>query len=397
MTTTIRPQLLLTVICLTLGCGRDLSQQETETLIAMAVPAEGMSRMASPSNAVADDPAAAALGQKIFFDKGFSHDGSVACASCHVADQGWSDDRAVSVGVQMRKGGRHSMPVLTAADQRWWFWDGRADSMWSQAIAAMESEDEMDFSRAEAAHYVLKRYGKAYAQVFGSVPNLSGVPARAKPGLGGWEQLSPTQRTRVERVFTNIGKALEAYERKLDCSDTRFDQWAKGAVTMTRQESEGAANFIREGCVDCHSGANFSDSEFHNIGIGSNGPAPDYGRQTGAIALALSPFNAAGVYSDDRNWGAARLKAAAAEQGTLGAFRTPSLRGVAQRRSFGHRGDHRTLRDFLNHYDRLRPQPSAVGQLDPLLRGVNVRGERSMEAFLSMLNCRPVPAALTAH
>lgn len=385
------------LVLLSFGCGRELSPGETLDLQAMAVPAEGLAVPASPSNAVADNPAAAALGQRIFFDKGFSHDGTVACASCHGSDQGWSDDRKVSAGVAGRQGARHSMPVLTAAQQSWWFWDGRADSMWSQAIAAMESDDEMDFSRAQAAHYVAKKYREEYEAIFGKLPNLTGVPARTKPGLPGWEALSQKQRTNVERVFANVGKVLEAYERKLDCSDTRFDRWARGEVTMTDQEANGAATFIREGCAGCHSGPNFSDGKFHNIGIGSNGPGPDNGRQKGVMALALNEFNAAGPYSDDRVWGASRLQAASAETQTLGAFRTPTLRGAAQRRSFGHRGDHDSLRQFLAHYDRVRPQSSAVGMLDPLLRGVDLDNRQSVETFLRMLDCGPVAPSLTVH
>ncbi len=378
------------------GCGLDLSPRDLTRLKAMAIPIEGAPLPASPSNAVAESDAAAALGRAIFFDKGFSADGNVACASCHAAAEGWSDDRPVSLGVANRPGGRHSMPVLTAARQPWWFWDGRADSMWSQAIAAMESEAEMDFSRAQAAHHVASRYRPQYEAIFGALPNLSGVPKRGKPGLSAWDKLPQPTQVAVERVFVNVGKALEAYERKLDCANTRFDQWSRGEVAMTNEESSGAAIFVREGCADCHSGSNFSDGEFHNIGIGSNGPGPDNGRQSGAMALALSRFNAAGPYSDNRAWGLSRLQAASAEHHTLGAFRTPSLRGVSQRRSFGHRGDHATLGDFLNHYDRLRPQASAVGQLDPLLRGVNLNRGRDVERFLEMLACRPVPSALSA-
>ncbi len=358
----------------------------------MSVGAAELVLPASPSNGVADDPAAATLGRRFFFDQGFSRDGSLACADCHSADEGWSDDRHVSLGVDDAEGGRHSMPVRTAALQRWWFWDGRADSMWSQAIAAMESEAEMDMSRAEAAHHVAANYAAEYEAVFGPLPDLTVVPARGKPGIAAWDALPDDVRAGVERVFSNIGKALEAYERRLNCADTRFDRWARGELEMTRREREGAHDFIRERCIGCHSGPNFSDGEFHNIGIGSNGPEPDRGRESGVEELASSVFNAAGPYSDDRVWGAGRLEAAQTEDARLGAFRTPSLRGVTQRTSFGHRGDRATLGEFLDLYDRVRSQSSAVGPLDPLVRRVHLNRSRDVIAFLKMLECPPVPA-----
>jgi cytochrome c peroxidase len=163
---------------------------------------------------------------------------------------------------------------------------------------------------------------------------------------------------------------------------------------MTQQEERGASEFIQEGCADCHSGPAFSDGEFHNIGIGSNGPMPDRGRAQGLEALQQSAFNGAGAYSDNPTWGAARISQAMTEDRTVGAFRTPSLRGVAQRARFGHRGGRNSLRRMLDHYDRVRAEDSAVGELDPLVQGMNLNRERDVEAFLRMLNCPPVPATL---
>jgi cytochrome c peroxidase len=385
----------LAVVC-AMGCGDgNLTESESSTLRSMAFPLSGGPALASPTNRYAYDADAAALGRMMFFDPSMSNDGQVACASCHRADEGWSDDRAVSEGAFGRTGGRHSMPIRTARYQSWWFWDGRADSMWSQAIAAMESVPEMDFSRAEAAHYVAAVYPAQYEAVFGALPDLTAVPPRGKPGDPAWDALDGQTRAGVERVFANVGKALEAYERQLDCSNTRFDQWARGDADMSQQEERGAAEFVREGCADCHSGSAFSDGEFHNIGIGSNGPGPDRGREQGIEALRASVFNGAGPYSDDPGYGAARIAEAGSENRTLGSFRTPSLRGVAQRGRFGHRGDRGSLRDFLDVYDRVRSQASAVGPLDPLVAGMRLRREADVAAFLTMLNCPDVPTNLS--
>ncbi len=398
--------MLIGLTLIAAACAPELTAEQEARLRDMALSAEDP-LPASPTNGVADDLQAAQLGRLIFFDERMSSDGEVSCASCHEPDRGWSDPRAVSRGVDGNEGGRHSMPVHSIAHQNFFFWDGRADSVWSQTLQAIESEAEMDFTRAEVAHYVADHRRADYEAIFGPMPDLSSVPRRATAGDAAWEALSAQTKRDVERVFTNVGKVLEAYQRQLNCGDTRFDQWARGEVSMTRTEEIGAAVFVQERCIDCHSGVTFSDGEFHNLGLPSreNG---DTGRQQGLASLLDNPFNGAGEYSDNTAAGTARLVEAMEENNTLGAFRTPTLRGVTQRRFFGHGSNAQQLGQFLEEaYDRNGggggdgrdrrrggdDNNNSVGQIDPILRDVDADGfEEELVQFMQMLECRPTPA-----
>ena len=98
-----------------------------------------------PTNRWADSVAAAEFGHLLFFDERLSASGTVSCASCHMPERGFSDPRPVAVGEGT--GTRHSMTVLNAAHQRWLTWDGRADTLWSQAVQPFEAAHEMNMPR----------------------------------------------------------------------------------------------------------------------------------------------------------------------------------------------------------------------------------------------------------
>jgi cytochrome c peroxidase len=393
-----------TAALVSLGCAGQGSAADQAALAAMALDAASLP--ASPTNLYAEDPAAGALGRRLFFDKRMSADGGVACASCHDPAKGFSDPRPVSLGVGDRAGGRHSMPITAAALHPFQFWDGRADSLWSQPLKAMEGHAEMDFSRVEVAHFIDASYREDYESVFGPMPDLKALPARARPGEAAWDSLSAQSRDDVQRVFANVGKSIEAYERKLTCSDTRFDRWTRGEITLTAQEQTGADSFVANGCTGCHNGPSFSDGKFHDLGIGG-GAGADLGRAAGRPLLLADPFNGAGVYSDDRAAGQALLALVATETGGTRAFRTASLRGVGQRQRFGHLGDRTDLRQFITQVyrgggggggggGRGGGGNGGNGGLDPLLRGVDTDNVDEMIAFLRTLDCPTPPAELLA-
>jgi cytochrome c peroxidase len=371
------------------GCQQPLSPQDVSQLSAQQLSAAATP--ASPTNKFADNAAAAELGRHLFFDKRMSADGTISCASCHLASEGFSNSRPHSLGVRGQEGGRHSLPATSVAFHPFLFWDGRADSLWSQPLQAIENPKEMDFSRLEVAHFVQSQYGADYEAVFGPLPALAGLPARAEPGMAEWTQLSATQQDQVQRVFANVGKAIEAYERQLSCSNTRFDQWQRGEVQLTATEQTGARAFVQNGCIRCHSGPSFSDGKFHNLGLG----AGDNGRTDGITKLLASPFNGAGVYSDDRQAGALKLEVAAQESNTDGQFRTASLRGVGQREFFGHTGQTQQLDDFIQNTYRGRGGRNNNAR-DPLLQGVRTNDLNELVTFLHTLDCPALPAQLQA-
>lgn len=381
----------LAVLLTATGCARD-DARESATLAAMALDPAAVP--SSPTNLYAEDPAAFALGRQLFFDARMSADGQSSCASCHDPGKGFSDPRPVSLGVDKRAGRRHSMPITDAVMEPFLFWDGRADSLWSQPLKAIEGESEMDFSRVEVAHFIDASYRAEYEAVFGPMPDLSGLPARARPGEAAWESLPAQRRDEVQRVFANVGKSLEAYERKLLCADTRFDRWRRGEVQLTGDELAGAESFVDNGCSGCHSGPSFSDGEFHALGI-AGGTSTDLGRAAGRPLLLADPFNGAGVYSDDPVAGQRLLTLVANEPDGNRAFRTASLRGVGQRQRFGHLGDRDDLREFITDVYRGRGRNRNAG-LDPQLRNVSTDNVDEIIAFLRTLDCPSPPPELLA-
>ncbi|MEM6990938.1 MAG: cytochrome-c peroxidase, partial [Myxococcota bacterium] len=138
-----------------------------------------------PSNAWADDPAAAAFGQKLFFEPGYSENGEVSCATCHDPEAAFDDDRAnTSEGIAFTE--RSSMSVLNGAYAEaaedaapWQFWDGRSDSQWSQALGPPENDVEMGSARTTVVLLINDLYAADYENVFGPLPTLhdaDGVP-----------------------------------------------------------------------------------------------------------------------------------------------------------------------------------------------------------------------------
>jgi cytochrome c peroxidase len=152
-----------------------------------------------PSNAVADNPAAAELGKRLFADPRLSRNGAVSCASCHAPDRQFQDGRPVSQGVGTGK--RRTMPVAATAYNPWLFWDGRKDSLWSQALGPLEDGVEHGGNRARYARLLQNDYVREYESVFGSLPDLQGVPDDASP-LG-----SPAERDAWSHGLDRAGGA----------------------------------------------------------------------------------------------------------------------------------------------------------------------------------------------
>jgi cytochrome c peroxidase len=338
----------------------------------------------SPGNALADDDRAAALGQRLFFDRGLSEDGTRSCATCHDPDRYFTDGRARAVGRTVLA--RNTPSVITAA----WFpflgWDGRADSGWSQALAPLEDPREMAATRLAVARRVASAHRAEYEAVFGPLA-LGDAPTEGSEG--------------VERAFANVGRALEAYERRLRPEPSPFDRYVAavrsgdptGGAHLSAAALRGLRQFLGEGqCVLCHHGPRLSDGEFHNLGLpevdGARAEERE-GRRHGLQALTASPFACGGR-------GAAACESLryldSASPALRGAYRTPSLRNVAETAPYMHGGQLPTLDSVIAFY-RSTPRVPAVGHRDPVLALVSrrlVTGD--LVAFLRSLTSPP-PAA----
>lgn len=327
----------------------------------------------SPTNAHADDPRAASLGRALFADARLSPSGSVSCASCHRADLAFAD--GLPRGVGLAEVDRNTPSVLFAAHTRWQFWDGRADSLWAQALGPLESPAEMGSSRLYVAHAMARHYAAEYAAVFGPLPPLDDgarFPAAGRPGDPAWEAMAPADRDAVNRVFANVGKALEAFERTLRTGPTPLDRYAAGEVAaLTERQRDGLRRWFEAGCIQCHHGPLLTDGSFHNITAptGRLDGRPDPGRFDAIATLLASEFRADGPYSDARE-AAEHLAGLAPVEAMRGQFRTPALRAVALTGPWGHGGTFRRLDDLMLHYaeaSRRRMVTTSAGPEDPHL------------------------------
>lgn len=340
-----------------------------------------------PSNAFEASPEAYALGKRLFADSRLSRNGLVSCASCHSPGLGFQDDRPVGRGVST--GNRRTMPVVASAHSPWLFWDGRKDSLWSQALGPLEDATEHGANRTRLVRLLQDHYRLDYERVFGPLPALQGIPYDASP-LGtveekrAWSTMSDAQKKSVNRAFANLGKAIAAFERTLTYGESRFDRYVDAVRSgdvlaqeaMTPQEVRGLRLFIGRGqCSTCHSGPLFTDHSFHNTGVPSrNASSPDRGRALAVARVLEDEFNCLGPYSDAPRSSCQELAFIASDEpGMEGAFKTPSLRNVGSRLPYMHAGQFSTLEEAVLHY--ARSPAAAVGHSELAHKGEG-HGER---------------------
>lgn len=326
------------------------------------------------TNALADDERAAQFGQRLFFDTRFSSDGKVSCATCHDPALGFADGKQVAH--TLGKSERHTPSLWNVAHQRWLFWDGRADTLWAQAVQPLENELEMGGDRVALVHALRAdaTLRSSYEELFGALPDATDWPARAKPGREraddprqvAWNSMSEASRVAANRVVANFGKALEAYQRKLVRANSPFDRFAAALARgdaraadeqLSPSAQRGLALFLGKGnCRSCHGGPSFSDGEFHNIGVPplGGGKPTDPARFAGAAAVLADEFNARSAFSDAREGEAAlKLETLEVNPQSFGEYRTPTLRNVALSPPYMHQGQFATLRDVLRFYSTL--------------------------------------------
>lgn len=365
---------------------------------------------ASPGNRVADDPAAAALGKALFFDPRFSANGEVSCATCHVPSRDFTD--GVPRGIGLGRGNRNTPTITGTAWNTWFYWDGRRDSLWAQALIPFEAESEMGSDRLSvlrtlAADTVLSRQ---YQALFGPLPNLSTLPVSEAGPLAdaqrrdAWYRLPAEDRQRINRSFANVGKAIAAWERTLHPEPTRFDAYVRQleagdthVATLSDDAKAGARLFMdaeRTQCLQCHNGPTLTNGGFHNIGTGNfDGEILDFGRAFGLQAVLLDEFNCLGPYSDaaPEACTALRFLNSGHHIPLEGAFKTPGLRGVANTAPYFHDGSATTLAEVVSHYNT-PPDPAAVGAHELQALSLDTRELEQLVAFMQALS-EPAPSA----
>lgn len=317
-----------------------------------------------PSNSVESLPAAIDLGRRLFGDARFSANGAVSCASCHDPQKQFQDGLPVGRGVGT--GSRRSMPIVGAGYSTWLFWDGRKDSLWAQALGPLEDAVEHGGNRTRYAHLVASNYRKEYEAVFGALPKLEGLPLDAGPNgaaaeRAAWVAMGARPREVVSRVFANMGKAIAAYEKSLQHERSRLDGYVDAVVAgraadpgvLQPGEVRGLRLFIGKAqCVTCHNGPLLTDQQFHNTGVPPREPTrPDRGRADATAKVRSDEFNCLGPFSDAQPKQCQELRFMVDDDPALvAAFKTPGLRGVAQRAPYMHAGQLSTLEQVVRHY-----------------------------------------------
>lgn len=381
------------------GCGQPkFTDVEKRTIASMSLSA--LSPLPpDPTNRFADDPGAAALGATLFFDTGMSRDGNVACGTCHKIDRQFQDDLPRGIGVAETN--RRTMPLAGVARDPFFFWDGRRDSLWSQALVPLENPLEHAGTRTAYAHYIRRRFGERYERIFRPLPDLSGLPASAGPfgtpvERAAWSAMTDQQREGVDLVFVDIGKAMAAFERSLVHAPTRFDRFADalargaapaGDAALSEEEQAGLRLFIgKASCSTCHAGPRFTDNHFHNTGVPPVAGLPvDRGRIAIVDEVRTDPFNCLGKFRDggDEACGELRFMQKSSPE-LVRAYKTPSLRGVADRPPYMHAGQFATLEQVVDHYARAQASVEGETEIHPVQ--LSDRERAALVAFLRTLS-----------
>ena len=240
------------------------------------------------------------LGRLLFFDKRLSKNDTIACASCHLPAKGFTDGMPVSTGINKLKGGRSAPASINRVFSKAQFWDGRADTLEDQSIGPFVSPVEHGFATHDELVVKIKKiagYRKLFHEVFGR-----------------------------EVVAGDVGKAIASFQRTILSGNSAVDKFDLGGDDKALSESAKRGLDLFRGkarCTRCHSGFNFTDEKFHNLGIGWDTNTVDLGRYM--------------VTSNAED---------------IGAFKTPTLREIARTAPYMHDGRFKTLEEVVKFYNQ---------------------------------------------
>lgn len=306
------------------------------------------------------------LGKQLYFDQRISLDGTVSCATCHNPEKGWTDRMATSIGIDGQVGSRNAPTVLNTAFGQSMFWDGRAPSLEAQAQGPIQNPIEM---------------GKqSYKEIVDRLRKIPGYTEQFKKVFG------------TDVTLDGLAKAIASFERAMALSgNSKYDKYIKGdPKALSDSEKRGmvlfgirpddedadfkydvARNLKKANCTSCHVGANFTDEQFHNLGIGWNekeAKFADLGRFVIAPIGAKNPAE-------------------------IGAFKTPTVRDASRTAPYMHDGSLKTLEEVVDHYDK---GGNANRYLDKDMKKLNLsQGEKAdLVAFMRALDGEPIKVAL---
>jgi len=385
-----------------------LTSEEVRKVLKLS-PLEPL-RAVDPTNRNHGQSAAIDLGKRLFFETRLSKSGRYSCASCHIPARGWADGTPLTtLEVTLP---RHTPSLWNVAFNRWFYWDGRADSLWAQALGPIESPIEMANDRTSVVRLLLEddTLRPQYVRLFGQFPKSVSpdqLPKSAMPGPSdsvdpphaAWSRLSARKRQDINRVFSNVGKAIAAFESTIISSNSPFDRFAEGLRTANARKRavlsdsalRGLKLFVGEAkCAVCHSGPTFSDLEFHNVLLPSDMDAldDDRGRYDGIPKLRTAAFNSQSVYNDAApgeysDWVSYIRRTVENRR----QFKTPTLRNVATTAPYMHTGQFGTLTEAIDHCGSMDESIDAIQHSEVVLSPVELTRTdiRDIVAFLESL------------
>lgn len=273
------------------------------------------------------------LGRQLYFDPRLSLDSTISCASCHSPEHGYARETQFGVGIKGQTGDRNSPISYNRIVSKAQFWDGRAPSLEAQAVGPIANPIEMGYTHDACVERLTKIEG--YRLQFEKVFGKSGVTIdNVGKAIASFERTivsgtSPADYYEPLRTFTEQFKDdlkdLKAFEEDDPESYKKYVALKKAsdAHPMSESAKRGRTLFFSETakCTACHAGGNFSDEQYHNLGVGMDKPKPDLGR-----------FN---VTKQDKD---------------RGAFKTPTIRNVALSAPYMHDGSQKTLEEVVEWY-----------------------------------------------
>lgn len=328
----------------------------------------------------------------IFFDRALSADGMHACSDCHKPHEAWS---SVQSNKPITRTPFKAVPTLYGAASRYYFfWDGRAASLESQIMEVLENPNEMNGSRLLTARFTLENSkhltacrpngATAVYLTIKTQDQLASLQARAL-----YDSLPPDQRTEIDRSFACVAHEIAIYIRNLPTPQITWLSTGSGNDLTQKNIAayRGALIFAGKGrCAICHYGPNFTDGQFHNIGIADESQVDisDPGRYQAAKYMSKNPYNilASQFYPETL----ADSDFSISEE-MWGAFKTPSLIELRKRHTFMHNGKFKTIEQVVDYYDTLADAVISPHHYVALLRPMHLSPQERSDliAFLYSL------------
>ena len=306
------------------------------------------------------------LGKQLYFDPRMSKNGTVSCATCHNPEKGWTDQSPVSTGIHGQKGGRSAPTVLNGVYGRSMFWDGRAPSLEGQCQGPPRNPIEMGdqtYKEIIDRFRKIEGYKEQFKKVFGTDVTLDGM-AKA---IASFERTVLSGNSSYDKYVKGDNKALSESQKRgmvlfgLDVNDDdEYKDNMKGVVKR------------KAACTACHAGSNFTDEQFHNLGVGWD--------------------EAKKEFKDPGRFGAEAV--GAKNMTSLGAFKTPTVREIAKTAPYMHDGSIKTLAEVVEHYDKGgNPNPYLDFELRKKLN-LTAQEKADVVAFMEALTGEPIKLEL---